>query len=114
MYTDDSILTGNDQNEINEIIKYINKANIDTTVIGDNQKFIEIKNERNRDETITSSQPYLIDKILKDLRLENTVTNQIPALSSRVLTRNTKSEEFDKFFDYISVFRKINHFEKRS
>ena len=99
LYTDDSILSVLDQNEINDTIKYINKANIDITVIGDNQNFLGINIEKNRDGNITSSQPHLIDKILKGLRLdkEKTVTNKIPALRSRLLTRHTKSEKLIGF-----------------
>ena len=102
LYTDDSILAGPDQNEINEIIKVIKKENIDITVEGDLQDFLGINSEQNRDGTIKSSQPNIIDQILKYTSLdeENTVTNQIPDISSRLLTRHTKSEEFDRVFYY--------------
>ena len=70
LYTNDSILAGPDQNEINEIIKVIKKENIDITVEGDLQDFLGFIIERNSDCAIKLSQPHLIDRILKYLRLD--------------------------------------------
>ena len=56
--------------QINEIIKYIKKANIDITVEGDLQDFLGINIDLNRDGTTTLSQPHLIDHILKYIRMD--------------------------------------------
>ena len=70
LYNYDSILVGTDQNEINDIIKYIKKENIDITVEGDIQDFLGINTEKNIDGTITLSKPHLINQIFKYLRLD--------------------------------------------
>ena len=116
MYTDDSILVWTDQNEINEIIKDVKKANLDIKVEGDIQDFLVINIEWNRYGAITLSQPHLIDDILKYIRLddENKVTKQIPALRSRLLTGHKYLEEFDRLFYYISVIGRLNYLEKCS
>ena len=69
LYTDDSILIGPDQNDINDIIKDIKKENLDITVEGDIQYFLGINIEKNIKVTITFSQPHIIDHILKYIRL---------------------------------------------
>ena len=70
MYTYDSILSGRDQNEINEIIKYIKKKNLDITVEGYLPDFIGVNIAKNIDGTITLSQPHMIDQILKDFMMD--------------------------------------------
>ena len=69
-YTDDSIVAGPDQNETNEIIKDIKKANINITVEGDIKDFIGINIDQNIYGNITLSPPHMIDQILKDLSLD--------------------------------------------
>ena len=114
MYTNEYILVGPDQNNINDIIKYIKKENIYITVEGYVQDFLGINIEKNRDGTITLSQQNLIDQILKDIRLdeEKTATKQILDLSSKLLTRHTNSEELDKSFYYREVIDKLNYPKK--
>ena len=116
MYTNESILAGPHQNDINDIIKYIRKANIYIIVEGDVKDFLGINIEKNRDGTTTLSQQNLIDHILKDIILdeENTATKQIRDISSKILTRHTKSEEFDRFCYYRKVIEKSNYLKKGS
>ena len=115
LYSYESILAGPDQNDINEIIKDIKKENPDIKVEGYLQDFLGINVKWNIDGTITYNKPHLIDYILKDIISdeENTATKQIPDISLGLLTRHTKSEEFDRVFDHISEIRKLNYLEKR-
>lgn len=114
LYTDDSILAGPDEAEINQIIKEMKKVKLDITVEGGLEDFLGINIDRKKDGTIHLTQPHLIDQILKDLRLEdeNVTTKDTPASSSKILRRHTDSEPFDGSFNYRSVIGKLNYLEK--
>jgi hypothetical protein len=114
LYTDDSILAGPDQAEIDKIIKEMTAAGLNITVEGDLQDFLGVNIERKDDGTIHLTQPHLIDKILKDLRLDgDDVTAKVtPASSSQLLSRHSDSEEFDGSFNFKSVIGKLNYLEK--
>jgi transposase InsO family protein len=114
LYTDDSILAGPDETEINQIIKEMKQAKLDITVEGGLEDFLGINIDRQKDGTINLTQPHLIDQILKDLRLEdeNVTTKDTPASSSKILRRHTDSAPFDGSFNYRSVIGKLNYLEK--
>ncbi len=114
LYTDDSILAGPDKNEIDDIISDMKKAKLDITEEGELEDFLGVNIERMADGTIHLTQPHLIDQILDDLRLnnENVTTKNIPALSSKILSRHSESEKFDGSFNYKSVIGKLNYLEK--
>ncbi len=114
LYTDDSILAGPDKNEIDDIISDMKKAKLDITEEGELEDFLGVNIERMADGTIHLTQPHLIDQILDDLRLnnENVTTKNIPALSSKILSRHSNPEKFDGSFNYKSVIGKLNYLEK--
>lgn len=114
LYTDDSILAGPDEAEIDQIIKEMKQVKLDITVEGGLEDFLGINIDRRKDGTINLTQPHLIDQILKDLRLDddNVTTKDTPASSSKILRRHTDSEPFDGSFNYRSVIGKLNYLEK--
>ena len=114
LYTDDSILAGPNQQEIDQIIIDLKEANLDITIEGDLQDFLGVNIERSSDGRIHLSQPHLIDQILHDLRLtdDSVKTKDTPAPSSKILLRHTESEDFDNSFHYRSVIGKLNYLEK--
>jgi acid stress-induced BolA-like protein IbaG/YrbA len=114
LYTDDSILAGPDRNDIKQVIKDIQLANLNITVEGDIQDFLGINISRKEDGSIHLSQPQLIKGILKDLRLNgnNTKIKTTLSLSSRILTKHEDSEDFDGSFDYQLIVGKLNYLEK--
>ena len=116
LYTDDSILAGPDEAEIDQIIKDMKKAKLDITIEGDLQDFLGVNIDRKEDGTIHLTQPHLIDQILKDLRLDGeTVTEKsVPASSSKLLSRHSSSEPFDNSFNYKSVIGKLHYLDKGS
>jgi hypothetical protein len=105
LYTDNSILAGPDEEEIKQIIKDLQKAKLNITKEGDLEDFLGVQIERKKDGTIHLTQPQLIDQILDGLRLNNNnvITKSVPASSSRLLSRHSNSEDFDRSFDYCSV-----------
>ena len=113
LYTDDSIIAGPNKREIDGIIKEIREADLDITVEGSLQDFLGVNVERKADGSIHMTQPHLIDQVIKDLSFqENTKVKDTPAASSKLLSRHTKSPDFDKSFDYKSVIGKLNYLEK--
>jgi hypothetical protein len=84
LYTDDSILAGPDEKELERAIRDIQKAKLDITIEGDLQDFLGVNIERRKDGTIHLTQPHLIDQILTDLRLDgnDVKIKQSPASSS--------------------------------
>jgi hypothetical protein len=115
LYTDDSLLAGPDENEIQQIIDELQtKSMLSITVEGDLADFLGVSIERKEDGTIHMTQPHLIEQILGDLRMldETVKPRSTPAASSKVLTRHSQSPDFDGSFNYRSVIGKLNYLEK--
>ena len=115
LYTDDSILAGPDESEIEQIIKDMKKAKLDITIEGDLQDFLGVNIDRKPDGTIHLTQPQLIDQILDDLRMnhdEKVKPKSTPAKSSVILFSHLDSPAFDKSFNYRSVIGKLNYLER--
>jgi hypothetical protein len=116
LYTDDSILAGPDQNEIDAVIQQIKDAKLDVTVEGDVQDFLGVNIDRKEDGTIHFSQPHLVDKVLREMKMtkDDVKTRDTPSASSRILHRHTKSKLFDNSFNYRSVVGMLNYLDKGS
>jgi hypothetical protein len=114
LYTDDSILAGPDDKELDAIMKKMADSGLKLTQEGNLEDFLGVKIEKCDDGSFRLTQPHLIDSILKDLRLQGpgTATKDIPAPTSVLLRRHTHSEDFDRHFDYRSVIGKLNYLEK--
>ena len=115
LYTDDSILAGPCQKEIEQVIVDIKAAGLEITEEGDIQDFlgINIQHHKNKGE-IELTQPHLIDQIIKYMRMEkdNVKIKDTPAMSSKVLTRDKDGKPFDGSFHYRSMIGKLNYLEK--
>ena len=114
LYTDDSILAGPSEKEIDQIIKYLRKAKLDLTIEGDLQDFLGVNIEKKKDRTIHLTQTHLIDQVLKDLILDNdrVTTKTTPASSSVLLPRHSTSQPHDESFNYRLVIGKLNYLER--
>ena len=114
LYTDDSILAGPDKAELMRTIDLIKACDLNITIEGTLTDFLGIHIDRKQDGTIEMTQPQLIDRILKDLRLDNDNVNSktVPMATSRILFRHQDSEPFDKSFHYRSIIGKLNYLEK--
>ena len=114
LYTDDSILAGPCQKEIQTIIQQIRSTGLQITEEGDIQDFLGINIMRRKDGTIELTQPHLIDQILHDLKMddERLKPKDTPCKSSTILTRGDSDEDFDRSFHYRSVIGKLNYLEK--
>jgi hypothetical protein len=81
LYTDDSILAGPDEAELDRIVNDMRKIGLKLTVDGDVSDFLGVKIKHESDGMIHLTQPQIIDNILHDLHLtaDNVKTRQMPA-----------------------------------
>ena len=115
LYTDDSIIVGPDKAEIDKAIKDIRAAKLNITVEGDIKDFLGVNIHKHDNGEITFSQPHLIDKVLKGLRLgKDAVTKDTPVAPSKILHRHLEKPAFDNNFNYRSIVGMMNYIEAGS
>jgi Reverse transcriptase (RNA-dependent DNA polymerase) len=114
LYTDDSILAGPDEQELDSIIQHMKDVGLNITSEGGIEDFLGINIARQHDGSFILTQQRLIDSILKDLGLNrtNAVPKQTPTASSKILSKHPESPAFDGHFHYRSVIGKLNYLEK--
>ena len=113
LYTDNMILAGPDKSEIDEVIEQIQGAKLDITVEGDLQDFLGVRITCEADGLVHFTQPHLIDKILKNLQLDNdeVTTRDVTARSSVLLLRHSNSKDFDGVFNYRLIIGMLGYLE---
>ena len=81
LYTDDSILAGPDDAELDKVIQDMGSTGLELTKEGDLSDFLGVNIERKVDSTVLLTQPQLINQILSDLNFqgENVSTKQLQA-----------------------------------
>ena len=115
LYTDDSILTGPDEAELNQVIADIEGAGLDITDEGDIGDFLGVQISTKEDE-VHLTQPHLTSQILKDLRLDdpNVATKDTPLPIGKVMHGYKGSKAFDGHFDFRSVLGKMMYLKTGS
>jgi hypothetical protein len=100
LYTDDSILAGPDENELDLLIARIKSVGLDTTEEGEIEDFLGIHIDKIGENEYHLSQPQLIDQILTDLHLQqdSVTAKTTPAVHDRVLGSHSASPPFDGHF----------------
>jgi hypothetical protein len=118
VYTDDTILIGPDQKEIDKIFNILDK-NFKIEDQGTLNDYLGVNIEKRKDGKLEMTQPTLILSILKDLGLweinhkNKPTVRTTPALSTVILTSHEEDEDFDnKAFDYRQVVGKLLYLEK--
>jgi hypothetical protein len=114
--TDDSILTGPDPQELDDIVQEMKAVGLNLTVEGDISDFLGVQINSIIGNTFNLSQPHLINDVIKELRLDgqNVVINRTTGASSKSLCRHPDSPPFDKHFNYRRVVGQLNYLEKCS
>ena len=100
LYTDDSILVGPDQQELDDILLEVKSTGLDITSEDGIDDFLGVTIDHKNDGTIHMTQKRLIQSILEDLGLnsERTKTPKTPMLSAKLLSRHPDSPDFDQSF----------------
>jgi Reverse transcriptase (RNA-dependent DNA polymerase) len=113
IYTDDTIVTGPDPKELDQILFDIGSA-FDITSQNAVSEFLGVKIDRQPDSgQFTLTQPHLIKSILKDLGLQdNSHSKDTPALSTKILQRHDTSTPHNEPWHYRGVIGKLNFLEK--
>ena len=114
LYTDDSILVGPDDNELDSILEEIRGTGLNITSEIGIDDFLGVNINHKPDGTIHMTQPKLIKSILEDLGLygPNVHTKSTPMASTKLLSRHPDSPPFDQNFDYRRVIGKLLFLEK--
>jgi Reverse transcriptase (RNA-dependent DNA polymerase) len=114
IYTDDTIVTGENSNDVQKAIQDIgSKFNITSQQKVDD--FLGVKIIRHQTTgKIEFVQPHLIDSILEDLGLlTKSNSRALPASTNNILHRYEDSDPHDEtLFHYRSVIGKLNYLEK--
>lgn len=113
MFVDDFIIAGQNDAAINEAVELI-KDNTDVEDKGEINDYVGVHFTKNKDGTITLTQPQLIQSILKELHLVPGQSKAVatPALSSKVLHADLEGEDFDNHFNYRKVIGKLYYLTK--
>ena len=114
LYTDDSILVGPSQRELDDIITKIKSTGLDLTSENGIDDFLGVNIKHQSNGTIHMTQKRLIQSILDDLGLtaSNVRTHSTPMLSTKLLSRHSNSPQFDDSFNYCRVIGKLLFLEK--
>ena len=112
LYTDDSILAGPSEEELEQAIQDIRSTQLEITEEGSVADFLGVNIKRDGD-LFHLTQPKLIESILEDLSLPiGSSTKDIPMASSKILSRHKESVDFDQHFPYRRVIGKLNFLEQ--
>ena len=113
IYVDDVILVGPDDKEINDIVKEM-AGTFKITDEGTLADYLGVKIRKDEQGNMTLTQGHMIESILKDLGIDESSgkTKPTPAMPSKLLTRDTDGEEFNRSWEYRSVVGKLNYLEK--
>jgi len=93
LYTDDSILVGPDDDELDAVVNDMQTSGLKLTVEGKIGNFLGVNIKRRDDGTFNLTQPRLIDQILKEMRLHSNDVSvkTTPAAVSKVIKRHSGS-----------------------
>lgn len=112
IYTDDTIITGPDEDTIDMLIAEVGKI-FKITSNDSVEDFLGVNVRTDNNGQIILTQPKLIDSILEDLGLnDQSTTKRTPAISSKILLPHLDSPSFNEKWHYRSVIGKLNFLEK--
>jgi hypothetical protein len=113
IYTDDTIITGPDEGQIDEVIKDIGSVFAITSQekVSD---FLGVNIARNEEDgSFMLTQQLLIKSIINDLGLKDDSNGRnTPALSSVILREYKESQPYNEKWHYRSIIGKLNYLEK--
>ena len=113
LYTDDSILTGPDPQELDDIITQMQDIGLKITYEDGVEDFLGVNITKQETGHLHLSQTRLIDAILDDLRLPaDTNTRDVPAATTVKMRADDDGDPFDGHFNYRSIIGKLNFLEK--
>jgi hypothetical protein len=121
IYTDDGILTGDDDADIDSVIELLrlpagatseNRA-FDMTDEGTLNDYLGVKVEHMKDGAIKLSQPHLIQQIIDDMGFDElTTAKPTPAAATVKLGRDVHGKPMKENWHYRSIIGKLNFLEK--
>ena len=98
LYTDDSTIVGQNQEDMDAVVADLKKSNLGVAVEGTLENFLGVNIGRRKYISIHLAQTHLIEYMVKDLVKDNpkTPSKSTPAQPSKILHSHKQSENFDK------------------
>jgi hypothetical protein len=117
LYTDDSIIMGPDEAEIDALIEKMKQSRLDLTVEGKLADFLGVNIKKIDGEDGPEwhlTKPSLINSVWKDLRLDGkkVKSKEVPMATSKLMGRHKDAESFNGYFNYRQVIGKLNFLEQ--
>ncbi len=109
IYVDDSIFLGSSNEQLTNIITELQNLDLDIEDQGHPADYVRGNIKRLRHGSIELSQRALIDTIIKDVDLEESKVNSVPAKSNEHLHAHLDRPEFTLNFNYRSLIGKLNY-----
>jgi hypothetical protein len=109
VYVDDGIFIGNDDAQLQAIIKEIQDLGLNIEDQGHPADYVEVSIKKLNDGSYEFTQRALIDSIIKDGGLTNSKTKPVPAKVSLQLHAFKDQPAFNLDFNYRSVVGKLNY-----
>ena len=111
LYTDDSILAGPTEDELNQCIADMEKAGLILTVEGDIADFLGVNVTKHDDGSFELTQPRLIDSIIEEVFGKDQATpspKAVPMASSKLLSKHPESEVLQSRYQVRRIVGKLN------
>jgi hypothetical protein len=109
VYVDDGIFIGNDDSQLQDIIKEIQGLGLNIEDQGHPADYVGVSIKKLNDGSYEFTQRALIDSIIKDVGLTDSKTKPVPAKVSLQLQAFKDQPAFNLDFNYRSAVGKLNY-----
>jgi hypothetical protein len=109
VYLDDSIFLGNDDSQLQEVIKEIQDLGLNIEDQGLSADYVGVNTKKLKDGSYEFTQQALIDSIIDDIRLKDAEVKPVPAYLSPQLHAFRDKPPFDLNINYRSAVGKPNY-----
>jgi len=114
VYVDDGIFIGDSDDEILSIIVQLQGLGLKIEDQGHPADYVGVNIKRLKGGGIEFTQRALIDTIIEDVGLKNTISKPVPAKANVILLPHKDQPRFEMDFDYRSVTGKLNYLAQTS
>jgi hypothetical protein len=114
VYVDDGIFIGDSDDQILSIIAQLQSLGLKIEDQGHPADYVGVNIKRLKGGGIEFTQRALIDSIIEDVGLKNTITKPVPAKANIILLPHKDQPRFELDFDYRSITGKLNYLAQTS
>ena len=114
VYVDDGIFIGDSDDQILAIIDQLQSLGLKIEDQGHPADYVGVNTKQLKGGGIEFTQQALIDSIIEDVGLKDTITKPVPAKANIMLLTHKDQPRFELNFDYRSVTGKLNYLAQTS